>query len=111
MEMRKGKEIGEENEAEKKHQMVRKDAAKSVWSLYGAAMGNRTVKGGEEGREEVRKVLQSTIIHLARLDACIMTFLKCMLSDEALRGQRQKNMWTIFQTFLSFAMGQLAEEM
>ena len=61
--------------------------------------GREETGGGEE--------LETSMLSLARLDAWIMTVLKCLGSEEDRGGNRQRTYGETFMEFLPMAMEQI----
>ena len=64
--------------------------------------------GEVEGEKEKP---ESTILQLARLDAWVMTVLKCRVAEETRVGKRQREYIETFKELLPIAMGQLSGEL
>ena len=74
------------NEEEEKYGLFRNESAKTVWAQFKNVKKGQSsvtlvaqVVGEEEGEKETP---ESTILQLARLDAWVMTVLKCMVAEE-----------------------------
>lgn len=98
-----------ENEEDEKYGLFRNETAKKVWAQYTSVKSGKGLSRGVEDDDGEKEIPESTILQLARLDAWIMTVLKCMVVTEIRGGQSQKIYMDTFQEFLPIAMGQLSE--
>jgi len=103
------------NEEEEKYGLFRNESAKTVWAQFKNVKKGQSsvtlvaqVVGEEEGEKETP---ESTILQLARLDAWVMTVLKCMVAEETRGGHRQREYIDTFKELLPIAMGQLSGEL
>ena len=84
-----------EEEDDEKYELFRNERARRVRTEFMASLQGKSVKdmldsedegnGGENGTE-----MQSIVLWVARLDAWILTVVKCMSTEESRGGQRQK---------------------